>query len=102
MHFILMSTFGQILYWHTVVVLDVSYLAVAACADAAGAQSVHCAGFQVLTLTLCGRPAVCNVPLIGYRIQGVKELNIRREITFKELVSQSVIHVNHQLFPKFN
>lgn len=68
------SPFGQM--WCTAVVIYLSYLAVAARADTAGAQSVHCAGFQILTLTLCGRPAVCNVPLIGYRIQGVKEFNI--------------------------
>jgi len=68
----------------------------ATCADAAGAKSVHCAGFQILTLTLCGRPTVCNVPLIGCRVQGVIEFNICREIT------QSVINANPQLFPKFN
>lgn len=44
---------------------DVRYLAVAPGADAAGAKSVQSARFQVVTLTLCGRPTVCNVPLIG-------------------------------------
>lgn len=73
--------------WRTAVVIDASYLAVAASADAASAQSVHCAGFQVLTLTLCGRPAVCNVPLIGYQIQDVKELNIRMDSLSKSQLS---------------